>query len=127
MPRHDKTDLTREKKRPGRDVEASSKCKLSGHQFYCSPLAKRKSTLQPTGKALDLSPPPFSLSLSLEAGINQGSTGSPSIGANPNQELELAVPFIVLELEEDEKGKEMALNLRVDFKEMQPNASPSHF
>ena len=83
------------------------------------PSAKRKSTLQPTRKALDLSPSPFSLSLSLEAGINQGSTGSPSIGVNPDQELELAVPFIVLELEEEEKGKEMALNLRVNFKEMQ--------
>lgn len=83
------------------------------------PPAKRNSTLQPTGKALDLSPSPFSLSLSLEAGINQGSTSSSSIGANPYQELEPAVPFIVLELDEEEKEEEMALNLRADFKEKQ--------
>lgn len=96
--------------------QASGVSRQATNSTNC-PLAKRKSTLQPIGKVLDLSPSLFSLSLSLEAGINQGSTGSSSIGANPDQELKPAVPFIVLELDEEEKEEEMALNLRADFKE----------
>lgn len=116
-PRHGKTDLTRERKRLGSDVEANSKCKPTNSTTH--PLAKGKSALQPTGKALALYSSHSFLSLSLEADIDQGSTGSPSIGVNPDQELEPTVPFIVLKLEEEKEEEKMALNLRIGFKERQ--------
>lgn len=114
----DRLDQREKKRQEGTLRQASGVSRQATNSTTCPP-AKRKSTLQPTGKALDLSPSLFSISLSLEVGINQGSTGSSSIGANPDQELEPAVPFIVLELDEEEKEEEMALNLRADFKERQ--------
>lgn len=112
--------MTREKrKRQEGTLRQASGVSRQATNCTTRPPAKRKSTLQPIGKALDLSPSPFSFSFSLESGINQGSTGSPSIEANPDQELELAVPFIVLELEKEEKEEEMTLNLRANFKERQ--------
>lgn len=83
------------------------------------PPAKGKSALRPTRKALALYPSHSSLSLSLEADIDQGSTGSPSIGVNLDQELEPTVPFIVLKVEEEKEEEKMALNLRIGFKERQ--------
>ena len=56
-----------------------------------------------------------SLTFSFKTGTNQGSTGSPSIGARPNQEFDLVVPCIILE----PKKKKMTPNLRVGFKERQ--------
>ncbi|WJZ91347.1 hypothetical protein VitviT2T_010428 [Vitis vinifera] len=48
----------------------------------------------------------------------QDSTGLPSVRDSPNRELEPVVPCIILKPEEEEEEeKEMALNLRTEFKE----------
>lgn len=82
-------------------------------------LAKRKPILQPTSKVLNLSPSASSPKLSSTTDTDQDSTGLPSIGANPNQELELVVPCIILEPKEEEEEEEMAPNLTASFKERQ--------
>lgn len=79
------------------------------------PPAKGKSALRPTGKALALYSSHSSLSLSLEADIDQGSTSSPSIGVNPDQELEPTVPFIVLKVEEEKKRRKDGIESKDRF------------
>ena len=66
---------------------------------------------------MDLSLSPSSLSLSSKVDTNQDSIGSPSMRDSPNWELDPIVPCIILNLEKEEK--EMAPNLRVNFKEKQ--------
>lgn len=82
------------------------------------PSAKRKLVLRPIGKTLDLSPFASSSTLPFTPSTDQDSTGTPSIGVNPNQELEPMVPCIILKPEEEEE-EEMTPNLRVGFKERQ--------
>lgn len=82
----------------------------------------RKSAPRPNEKALDLSPPPSSPSspsTSTKIGADQGSSDSPSVGDNSDQEPRLTMPFIDLEPEEEKKAEDMTPNLRVGFKERQ--------
>lgn len=86
------------------------------------PSPKKKSVPWPVKKALDLSPPsssPSSPSTSIKVGADQGSSSSPSMGDNSDQEPKPIVTFIDLEPEEEEEAEDMALNLRVGFKERQ--------
>ena len=83
------------------------------------PLSKKKSVPWHAEQTLDLFPPPFSSSsLSVDAGTNWNSIGSPLVGDSPNRELKPVVLYIILELEEEEEDLEaqMAPNLRVGFK-----------
>lgn len=77
---------------------------------------KEKLVSRSAEEALDLSSSTSSPTSSSETGTNQGSTGSPSIGARSNQEFDPVVPCIILELKEEEET-EMTPNLRVGFKE----------
>ena len=84
------------------------------------PLSKKKSVPWHAEQTLDLFPPPFSSSsLSVDAGTNWNSIGSPLVGDSPNRELKPVVLYIILELEEEEEDLEaqMAPNLRVGFKQ----------
>ncbi|KAL6330385.1 hypothetical protein AAG906_040314 [Vitis piasezkii] len=102
-------------------VVVSGPCHLATSSTAC-PLPKKKSVLRPAKKTLDLSPPSSSHSFpssSIEVGVDQGSSGSPSIGVSSDQEIEPTVPFIDLELEEEEETEDMAPNMRVGFKERQ--------
>ena len=76
---------------------------------------KKKSAPQLNKKVLDLFPSASTSVSSFTVGTEQGSTDSPSIGANQGWELEYVVPYIILEPEEEEK-EVMASNLRVGFK-----------
>ena len=78
------------------DSETSSGVSRPTTSSTTHPPTKRKPVFRPTGKALDLSPFAFSPLLSSDADTDQGLTGSPSIGANPNQELEPMTPCIIL-------------------------------
>lgn len=73
------------------------------------PHSKKKSVPRLAKKALDLSLPP-----SPSVG---DSSCSPSVGNSSDQEPEPTVPFIDLELEKEEKVKDMAPKLKVGFKE----------
>ncbi|RVW46141.1 hypothetical protein CK203_076152 [Vitis vinifera] len=88
------------------------------------PPPKKKSVSRPTEKTLDLSPSPSfpsSPSTSAEVVADQGSSGSPFVGDNLDQELKLTVPFIDLESkEEEEEPEDMTQNLRTPREEPAP-------
>ena len=83
--------------------------------FTTRPPSKKKFVPRPAEKALDLS---LSLSSPSSSSPFMGdSSNSPSIGNSLDQKLEPTMPFINLELEEEETAKNMAFRLKVGFKE----------
>lgn len=66
---------------------------------------KEKLVSRSAREALDLFSSTSSPTSYSETGTNQGSIGSPSIGARPNQEFDPVVPCIILELKKKKKKK----------------------
>lgn len=104
----------REKKRQEGKLRQASGGSRPATNSIALPQTKGKSASRSVGETLDLFPSASFLTSSSEAGTNQGSTTSPSIGARLNQEVDLVVSCIILKPEED-----MSPNLRVSFKDRQ--------
>ena len=81
--RQDRLDQREKKRQEGTLRQAPGVSRLATSST-AHPPTKKKSVLQPIEKALDLSLSPSSPLLSTEVDANQDSTGSPSVGANPN-------------------------------------------
>lgn len=81
------------------------------------PISKKKLIHRLAEQTLYLSPSSSSPLLSTNTGINQDSIGLPSVEVNPNRELELMVPCIILEPKGNEEEAQMTPNLRASFKE----------
>ena len=99
--RQDRLDQ-KEKKRQGGTLRQALGVSRLASSSTSYPPNTRKPVIRPIEKVLNLSLFVSSSSLSSKVDTDQGSTGSPSIETNPNQELEPVVPCIILELKEEE-------------------------